>query len=180
MKNNGFFSIYALMWLNIVTIAAVLIIASAVSLKNAKTDMPLYDAQIVAVYRVKERLIQMNQCMMNIELDDSEEGYESELSRRRENLSKEQRKGKKTRINVDKDREETDEENDAEIDDGSDRQEQEANCISKSEAFSYQDIHISIDYDTESCTIRLNDKLIHLNYTISDESIDDLVYSSVK
>lgn len=67
MKNNGFFSVYALLWLNIVCAGALLIIFSAIALQNAKKDMNLYDAQIAAIYRTKLRMKEMNQCMLEKE-----------------------------------------------------------------------------------------------------------------
>ncbi len=163
MKNNGFFSIYALMWLNIVTIAAVLIIASAVSLKNAKQNMLLYDAKIASIYRTKERLSQMKQCMIDIEQNHTKEDTDTEFEIDREEVFKDANKENETEIEIE-----------------FDQQAKEAACISKPETFTYHDIRISIEYDKESCMIRLNDKLIQLRYSISDESINDLVYISVK
>lgn len=165
MKNNGFFSIYALMWLNIVTIAAVFIIASAVSLKNAKQNMLLYDAQIASVYRTKERLSQMKQCMIDIEQNHSQEDTDTEFE-----------------INTDGEEvfKDADKENETEIELEFDKQAQEAACISKPETFTYHDIRISIEYDEESCMIHLNNKQLQLSYSILDESINDLVYISVK
>lgn len=80
MNSNGFFSAYALIWLNIVTAAAMLIVASAAALLNAKQNMLLYDAQIVSVYRTKERLKQMKRCLIDEEqkADNNEEEKEAD------------------------------------------------------------------------------------------------------
>lgn len=72
------------------------------------------------------------------------------------------------------------EENETEIELEFDKQAQEAACISKPETFTYHDIRISIEYDKESCMIHLNNKQVQLSYSILDESINDLVYISVK
>lgn len=153
------------MWLNIVTIAAVLIIASAVSLKNAKQNMLLYDAQIASIYRTKERLSQMKQCMIDIEQNYTQEDTDTEFEIDTD--------GKEVFKDADK-------ENETKIELEFDRQAQEAACISKPETFIYHDIRISIEYDEESCMIHLNNKQVQLSYSILDESINDLVYISVK
>lgn len=67
MKNNGFFSVYALLWLNMVCAGSLLIIFSAVALQNAKKDMNLFDAQIAAIYRTKLRMKEMNRCLLEKE-----------------------------------------------------------------------------------------------------------------
>lgn len=81
MKNNGFFSIYALIWVNIASVGAILIITSAVAVQNAKQKMNVYDAQIVSVYRTKKRLQQMNRCMMQQEFMKKQDTEESEVKK---------------------------------------------------------------------------------------------------
>lgn len=58
MNRKGFVSLYALMLLESVLLASLTAISSAAANHLANGDMPLFDAQIVTVYRIRERLHQ--------------------------------------------------------------------------------------------------------------------------
>ncbi len=79
MKNNGFFSVYALIWLNIACAVALLMLYTAMAVRTAKSDMTLYHAQIAAVYRCKARLKQMGECVSRqAEEQDQEQDQQEE------------------------------------------------------------------------------------------------------
>lgn len=77
MRNNGFFSVYALLWLNIACAVALLMLHTAMAVRTAKSDMSLYRAQIAAIYRCKARLQQMEECISR-QTEDQEQDQDKE------------------------------------------------------------------------------------------------------
>lgn len=55
MNRKGFVSMYALMLIESVLLASLLLLSSAAANVSANGDMPLFDAQIVSLYRIKAR-----------------------------------------------------------------------------------------------------------------------------
>lgn len=56
VNRKGFVSMYALMLIQSVLLASLLLLSSAAANGSANADMALFDAQIVSAYRIKARL----------------------------------------------------------------------------------------------------------------------------
>lgn len=151
VRNNGFFSVYALLWLNIACAGALLIIFTTAAINNAKKEMKIYDAQIVSIYRTKRRMKEMNQCLIEQEQkqtakSDSEVKDEQALSESDIDLPS----------------------NEAVSD--------ESECIAEPETFRYHGVLIRCEYEKNGCSIRLNEHLLHITYDIQSLAIIDLEY----
>lgn len=147
MKNNGFFSIYALLWLYIVSAGAILIIVTTAAVHTADQEMKLYDAQLVSIYRVKKRLREMNRCTAEIKEADTD----SKESNQDDDI--------KNHIEKDDDIYESD----------------ETACMIEPETFTYHDIIIHIIYEKDSCEIHINTHRLNMYYDIPTMTIIDLV-----
>lgn len=149
MRNNGFFSIYALLWLNIACAGALLIIFTTAAINNAKKEMKIYDAQIVSLYRTKRRMKEMKQCLIEqAQKQTAENGSEAKDA---QSLS----------------------ESDIDLP-SNEAVSDESECIAEPEAFRYHGVLIRCEYEKDGCRIRLNEHLLHITYDIQTLTIIDL------
>lgn len=67
MKNNGFASVYALLFLELIITFCITVITAAAALAQSDPQAPLFEAQLFAIYHVKAQMKAVNEPPMDEE-----------------------------------------------------------------------------------------------------------------